>query len=362
MNRKYWYWINNIEGIGNAKIRTLMEAFDDSPKKIYEATEEDLSYFPILTVKDVENITSGYRKEVLLAEYEQKMQAGEKMVFPCDEEYPDSLREVYDKPFVLYYRGKLPPPDRKNIAIVGSRKCSEYGRNVARELGRILSVSGANIISGLALGIDSEAHTGCVLAGGYTCAVLAGGTEKCYPAQNFNLYMDILNTGCILSEYPDGTPTRAGMFPLRNRIISGLCEAVIVVEAGKHSGSLITAAQALEQNRDVYAVPGRIGDPTGAGCNDLIAQGACVLTDYDTIIRDLGLGNRNVPSDEKNNLVLASDEKMLYSQLLDFGPKSLETILEGTGMPIGQALKGLIGLEIKGIIKEIGKNFYVRIQ
>jgi len=229
------------------------------------------------------------------------------------------------------------------------------------ELGRVLATAGAQVISGLALGIDVAAHQGAVLAGGTTFAVLAGGVDLCYPKQNFNTYVDIMRNGGVISEFPDNTLTRPGMFPLRNRIISGLCDAVIIVEAGMKSGSLITAAQALEQNRQVYAVPGRIGDVNSEGCNHLIWQGAQIVCSYDDLLAELDLDISDSMKTNEKNILLASDEKMLYSQLLDFSPKSLETLIKETGMSQMQVFQALLTLELKGLIKEISKNFYIRI-
>lgn len=174
--------------------------------------------------------------------------------------------------------------------------------------------------------------------------------------------MDIQNRGGIISEYPGESITTPGMFPLRNRIISGLSDYVIVVEAGFRSGSLITAGTALEQNRTVYAVPGRITDVSSKGCNRLIADGAMVVTDFESLPGELGLSIPNCEKNIKNDIVLARDEKMLYSLLLDFTPKSLETLVNDSGMSPAEVLRSLTCLEIKGIIREISKNFYVRIQ
>lgn len=359
MNRKYWYWINNIEGIGNAKIRGMF-AFAPDPYAVFQMKEDDLRNIPSLSDSDIRNILSQNNRVRILEEYDRLTEKGVKFVFPYEEEYPSRLKELYDMPYILYYRGSLPEDNRPGIAIVGSRRCSEYGRHVAFELGRVLSDAGANVISGLALGIDSSAHRGAIMGGGRTFGVLAGGVDKCYPPGNYNLYCDIINSGGVISEFPGNISTKPGMFPLRNRIISGMSDAVIVVEAGKKSGSLITAAFALNQNRDVFAVPGRLGDPLGVGCNELISEGAMVVTDYDKILSELGLKSHNC-NEMQDNITLANEEKMLYSTLLDFTPKSLETLTTLTKLDAGVVVKTLISLEVKGIIREIGKNFYVRV-
>lgn len=361
MDRRYWFWINNIEGIGNTKIRNLLASFD-TPYDVFLQNDESLKKVPFIGEKDVANILSDENRKQIFAKYDKELMNGKKFVFPDEEGYPKRLNELYDKPFILYYKGILPNDDIKKIAIVGSRNASFYGKNIAKELGRLIARAGGCVVSGLANGIDSEAHLGAVQGGGYTCAILAGGVDKCYPLNNYNLYMDIINTGCVISEFPGDSDTRPGMFPLRNRIISGMSDAVIVVEAGKRSGSLITAAMALEQNRNIYAIPGRIGDKTALGCNELIADGAMIVTDFNRLLSDLGLVTRENENSNEKYLDLATDEKMLYSLLLDFTPKSLETLISESKLDSNVVIRTLMSLEIKGVISEISKNFYVRIQ
>lgn len=338
-----------------------MEAFQ-SPEDIYNAELIELMKIPVLNKKDISNILDSNVRKRIFEKYDEYEFRGIKMVFPFEKEYPKRLLELYDKPFVLYYKGSLPADDIPAVAVIGSRKCSAYGRCVARELGRVLSIGGVNVISGLALGIDKEAHMGTLMAGGRTYGILAGSVDKCYPAGNFNTYMDIQQNGGVISEFPLGTPTVPGLFPLRNRIVSGLSDSVIVVEAGYGSGTFITVSHALNQNRQVYAVPGRIGDETSVGCNRLIAEGAAIITSYDTILEDMGINIHYEEKCEKSNLGLASEEKMLYSLLLNFVPKSLDTLITESYKSVSEVLTGLLGLELKGYIKEISKNFYVRIR
>ena len=360
-DRQIWFWINNIEGIGNAKIRHLLEAFE-SPMEVYNADWRRLSRIPSLNENDIKNILSKELRKINEEKYHRHIEKGIKIVFPFEEDYPLKLQELYDKPFILYYKGELPKKDRLSVAIIGSRKCTEYGRYNARELGRILSLANVNVISGLAYGIDSEAHRGAIMSGRSTYAILAGDVNRCYPYSNYNLYMDIVGNGGVISEFGLDKPTVPGMFPLRNRIVSGLSDAVIVVEAGQKSGSLITVSHALNQNRLVYALPGRINDVQSEGCNRLIAEGAGIIVSYSELLEELGLSTDENKVCEKNIIALASDEKMLYSLLLDFVPKSLETIIGLTDMSPKAVLTALLGLELKGYIKEISKNFYVRIE
>ena len=360
-NRKFWFWLNNIEGIGNAKLRNLLEVFNN-PENVFCASAEVLSKIPLLSERDVTNICNEDKRKYIFDLFEKYIDKGIKFVFPCDEIYPKRLQELYDKPGIIYYRGELPIENRLNVSIVGSRRCTEYGKCVASEIAGLLAERGVNIISGLALGIDSAAHRGALKANGRTYAVLAGSAYKCYPPQNHRMYMDIINSGGAISEFSPDTETVPGMFPLRNRIISGISDVVIVVEAAEKSGSLITVSHALEQNRQVYAVPGRIGDGFSAGCNRLIAEGAGVVVSYETLLEELGFGIIVEKNSENENLCLAREEKMLYSLLLDFTPRSLDTIISLTGEEPQQILRWLLSLELKGYIKEISKNFYVRIR
>ncbi len=307
--RKYWFWINNIPGIGNIKTRKLLEYYENDPYNVFNTSYDVLMSIDGITDKNALAILDYKQRDKIFRMYENFCNKDIRFVFPIDKEYPLRLRELYDKPLILYYKGSLPQKNRPSAAVVGSRNCSPYGRSVAKEIGRLLGTHGVNVISGLALGIDSEAHKGCVMSGGRTYAVLAGTAEQCYPAQNFNLYMDILNDGGILSEYPPGTKTVPGMFPMRNRIISGLADVVIVVEAGAKSGSLITVSQALEQNRQVMAVPGRLGDPSSIGCNELIADGARIINSYDTILDELGIYVSKENMEDKKIFVLQVKRK-----------------------------------------------------
>lgn len=361
MDRKYWFWLNNIEGIGNAKIRFLLEAFG-TPEDVFWANVKHLSLVEGLTPKDVAQIQNLDNRKKQFRLFDKYITENLGIWFPTDEKYPQKLKEIYDKPQVLYSMGELPEENKMTIAIVGSRNCSAYGHSVAMELGRILGEKGVNVISGMAHGIDGAAHQGALLAGGKTYGILAGGVDKCYPQDHFNLYMDLIRRGGILSEYPPGTRTVPGLFPMRNRIISGLSDRVIVVEAGRRSGSLITANYALEQNRSVMAVPGRIGDRESMGCNDLIAQGAEIVLGYEELLEQLGIVRENAGDASFLHEGLASDEKMLYSLLLDFTSKSLESLIDESHMEPGCILTGLINLEIKGLIREIGKNFYIRLR
>ena len=375
----YWYWVNNIAGLSNKKIRELLKVFD-SPESVYKASERLLSAVPGLKQKDIEAIITNKRDNIIYTEYCGLEQKGIRFTYPGEQNYPSRLLNIYDYPYILYYKGRLPDDSKPSVSIVGARNCTEYGRTVAEMFASAFASMGIQIISGMALGIDAAGQSGAIKADGYSLAVLGCGVDVCYPRTNIELYTQLIKTGGIVSEYPPGTPPRAGQFPLRNRIISALSDALVVVEARQQSGSLITADQALEQNRDVYVVPGRIGDALSEGCMKLIKQGAEIITSPQDICATEAVGTyvnniflkRDSWSDsacctgkkesEKNSFaktVLASPKNMVYSQINLF-PVSLETITKNSGIGLVEVEGLLLELELEGLIKEVSKNYYVR--
>lgn len=378
MNEFYWYWLCNINGIGNIKIRILLDSFQ-SPECIYKASESLLGHVKGITGKDVSHIMESKKKTSMYEDYINLDKKGLKFVSYDSAEYPDNLRNIYDHPYALYYKGELPSSAIPSIAIVGSRNCSPYGKKMAYELGRSFAVMGTQVISGMAVGIDSAGHQGCLDIGGFTCAVLGCGADICYPRSNIELYSQIMDSGCILSEYPPGTQPLAGLFPLRNRIISGLSDLVIVVEARKKSGSLITVDQALEQNKDIMVVPGRITDKLSEGCNNLIKMGAPVITVAEDVLENFSISEKISVAKVRKNLAktaennshyqtvlsnnqknsLATEKKLLYS-CLNLYPKSLEIIIEETGLNITIVSQILLELQMDGLIEEVSKNCYIR--
>lgn len=277
-------------------------------------------------------------------------------------QYPGKLRQIPDPPEGIYVKGRLPDPARPSAAIVGARLCSNYGKKQAYEIARFLAGYGVQIISGLARGVDGHAHEGALAGGGQTFAVLGCGLDICYPAEHRNLAERIIGQqGGILSEYPVCTPPRPLHFPQRNRIISGLADLVVIVEAKEKSGSLITADCALEQGKNVCAVPGRVGDALSLGCNRLIAQGAGIVFSPECLLSELHIMKIKEGTQKENfNLGLASKLKLVYS-CLDFEPQNLDAICGKTGMTIGQVSEILLKLELEGLIDQSGKNNYVKI-
>ena len=274
---KYWVWLTTLPGLTNRSKLLLLEHFP-SPEDIYYAQPEDLPPVEGLSSSQAALLSdkSTDRAEDVLA----RCAKGDIFLLTMqDALYPDRLRNIYDPPVLLYGRGRMPLFDEEAaVSVVGTRTCTPYGISAAEELGYQLAKEGAVVVSGLARGIDGASHRGALRAGGFTAAVLGGGVDVVYPAENRRLYEDIAATGVLLSEYPPGTEPMGSHFPVRNRILSGLSLAVLVVEAPERSGALITANTALEQGRDVFAVPGPIDAPNSRGSNRLIRDGAGLVT------------------------------------------------------------------------------------
>ncbi|MBP3701670.1 MAG: DNA-processing protein DprA [Lachnospiraceae bacterium] len=341
-----------------------------------------------------------HRKEIDHSgeEYERWISAGLGFVTIFDPDYPQRLREIYDPPFALYVRGKLPDPHRKTAAIIGARACSGYGANYGRKIARELAAEGVQIISGLAYGIDSEGHWGALESKvpGATYAVLGCGVEQCYPREHEKLADQILqNGGGILSEFPPGTAPHAGHFPMRNRIISGLSDCILVMEARRRSGSLITVDQALEQGREVFALPGRVEDKLSEGCLHLIRNGANLLTESGDVLwylfpekrkngkymdknvkiasecggKDKGIKKIQIRSGELDECerkrgharekdFSADTEKNSVYSCLDSVEKTVEEIMTLTGLPLAAVRMQLLELLLEDQITETVKGYY----
>ena len=280
-----------------------------------------------------------------------------------EEGYPKTLLQLPDAPSRLYVLGELPDPIRPAIAIVGARNCSSYGKNMAYEYARVLTKKGIQVISGLARGVDAAAHAGALAAGGKTYGVMGCGVDFCYPTSSRKLYHVMQQQGGILSEFSPGTPPLSYHFPLRNRIISGLSEAILVVEAKEKSGSLITADAALEQGRTVFALPGRAGDLLSEGCNRLIYQGAIPAWKPEIILEEMKwMGKEEIIQEDfaqEKKIVLAREDDLVYS-CLDLNPKAVSQLQDETGLPSGSLLKSLYYLTAKDLAREVWQNYYIR--
>lgn len=274
-----------------------------------------------------------------------------------EEHFPEKLRYLADVPKGIYVKGQLPDPAKPSVAIVGARVCSDYGKTQAYEIAKYLSSHGVQVISGLARGVDGYAHQGALDGGTPTFAVLGCGLDICYPRQHISLWTQIQKSqGGILSEYPLCTPPLKAYFPQRNRIISALADLVLIIEAKKQSGSLITADCALEQGKTVYALPGRIWDELSYGCNYLIAQGAGILYSPECILEELHIDKKRA-KEEKINFGLASEMKLVYS-VLGFEPKKLDDLSKELQIPLEKLSESLLQLELEGLIKQVRMNYY----
>ena len=276
------------------------------------------------------------------------------------EHFPEKLIHIPDCPKGIYVMGNLPDAGKSSVAIVGARMCSAYGKQQAFTFAKRLSEHGVQIISGLAKGIDGHAHRGALEGGTPTFAIMGCGLDHCYPPEHQGLMEEILvNGGGILSEYPICTPPLRAYFPQRNRIISGLSDLVLIVEAKQKSGSLITADCALEQGKNVFALPGRVGDSLSFGCNKLIAQGAGIAYSFECILEELHI-DRTIGGSQKEKISLASELKLVYS-CLSLSPKGIEQLSEELSMPIDRISELLLRLELDGYIEQFSPNQFIRV-
>ena len=360
----YDYWWLCARGISNRKKILLGEQGLTGKDFFYiEEIREKTDVGKWLTEEEWKNLKESRTEKDWKWEYEKQQERGIRIVTRFDSEYPDRLKKLKGMPFGLVMKGKLPKEEALSVAIVGARNCSHYGEIMTLRFAEKLAECGAQIISGMARGIDGAAHRGALNAGGTTFAVLGCGVDICYPREHRGLYKDIQTDGGLISEYPPGTAPFASNFPARNRILSGLADVVLVMEAKEKSGSLITADMALEQGKDVYALPGNADSGLSRGCHYLIRQGAGILIDEDDLLEELHLqfaGKKNARKKEENEYaMLEKREKGLYEQL-DYIPKSREELLQKTGF-LPQELAGiLVSLELKGMIKEVSKDYFVR--
>lgn len=275
-----------------------------------------------------------------------------------DAEYPRRLKELEQAPPVLYLRGDLLPEDDWAVAIVGTRRVTAYGRQVAQELAAFLARRGLTVVSGLARGVDALAHQAALDAGGRSLAVVAHGLDMVYPSEHRTLATELTKSGAVLSDYALGTPPDAANFPPRNRIISGLSQAVVVIEAGEQSGALITAGFAAEQGREVFAVPGSIYAPQSKGCNMLIERGAHPLVNFETLLEVLNLGMMDAKKEARTALPADATEAALFD-LLGEEPLHLNEIGARAALPIAQVSSTLALMELKGLVRQVGGMTYV---
>jgi DNA processing protein len=351
-----------IPGLGNVAGRKLLERFG-APQGIFDAKRSELM--------SVEGVRKGVAGKIANQEWDSDPEkvfeivkkSGARIIPYGDPAYPAPLKEIHDPPFLLYVKGQDIPAGLTMIGVVGSRNPTPYGSRAARELAQGLARRGAGVVSGMARGIDSAAHWGCIEGLGFTVAVVGTGIDVVYPASNRKLSEKIARRGAIVSEFPPGTPPEPKNFPIRNRVISGMSRAVLVVEATKKSGSLITAASALNQGRDVFAVPGSINSFKSRGCHFLIKQGAALVENADDILEQLGLNFPHVPKKDllKNGVQGPEEgiEKRIYDLISD-DPLHIDHIARLGNLDPGEVSSVLMKMELKGMIRQLPGKMFVR--
>ncbi len=353
---KYWVGFSLVPGIGRVRL-TQLENYFSNLENAWQASPGDLKRAG-LDSGSIRAITSWQPKISLEAEMEKLDRYGVK-VFTChDPSYPTRLKEIYDYPPLLYVRGSLLPEDEWCLAVVGTRRATAYGRQVTEEIVADLARSKITIVSGLAKGIDSTAHHSALEAGGRSIAVSACGLDTVYPSENVNLARRIIQQGALISEYPLGTRPRAENFPRRNRIMSGMSLGVLIVEAGETSGAIITTHLALEQNREVFAIPGSILSPVSRGTNCLIQEGAKLVRDYTDILEELNL-TAVAHQIEMKEVIPTSDTESLLLKQLSAEPAHIDEVCRNSGLPVSTVSSTLAMMELKGLIKQIGTMNYV---
>ncbi len=348
-----------IKEIGPMSVRALLDAFG-SAEAIFNASAGEL--------KDVEGI-GPHRARAIRAfdnwkavedTISRSAEEGIRIITENDDAYPSLLRMVDSRPFLIYVKGELVEEDRFSVAVVGPRRPTEYGRRAADLIAGELAEAGLTVVSGLARGIDTVAHTAALIRGGRTIAVLGSGIDVPYPAENAGLMKRIQRSGAVISEFPPGTKPARGNFPVRNRIISGLSLGVVVVEATTDSGALITARYALEQNREVFSVPGMITSKNSAGTNTLIKNGAILVGSAKDVLRELAPQLKGFIKETKRRDIPLSDEERMITEKLSREPVHVDVLTRQCQMPLNRLLSILTGLELKGVVRQArGKRFYL---
>jgi len=372
---EYWHWFHGISGISQKEKEELLRICPKA-EEWYEAGRTKKSKELLGPVCDESQKQKERKEQIINAledhksmeemrkSYALAKRKGISMVCRESEHYPERLRSVFLPPLMLYYYGRLPQEDRPALAVIGARNCSVYGEEIAASFSRRLAAAGIRIISGMARGIDSAAGRAAINETGCAYAVLGSGVDVCYPRENKLLYSYLMERGGVISEEPPGTPPASWNFPKRNRIISGLSDAVFVVEARENSGSLITVSYALEQGKEIYAIPGRIYEKLSEGTNRLIQEGAYLVREPEDILHGFSekFGHFFSEKAEENKsfekILLASREKIVYA-CLSLRPKHIEELSEETGIPIPELAGVLFDMEVKHYIKQPLKNYFI---
>lgn len=375
--KAYMHWLYQAVGMGNRRFLKKLEVIG-TPKTIYELgrrgqLEDRLGKQYQKKALQISQYTQDYD---VAGEYERMLERGIRFVTEKEEEYPRKLADIPDRPYGIYYIGQMPRENYKSVAIIGARDCSEYGRHMAKVFGEALAESGIQIISGMARGIDGISQQAALRAGGYSLGVMGCGVDICYPPENRRLYEILADRGGICSEYPPGIPPRALLFPQRNRIISALSDAVLVIEARQRSGTLITVDMALEQGKEVYALPGRATDLLSDGCNRLIRQGAGLISSPRELLEEIAdvrtFGEKHIPAYSagqiyrQQELVFPEGRQGKVLSLLDYQPQPVQTLQTkyeeqySQYLTIPELLQELLMLCVNGYARQISGSYFVK--
>lgn len=368
-------WLARIDGISTRKKWDIIKYFKGA-KNFFYADVSEIRLFCNKNRININNILDVKREEIIEEYIKEIEQCKVRFICEDDKDYPELLKDIPDSPLGLYIIGDMPKDTENKVGVIGARKCTQYGAMNAYKFGKDLAINNVVVVSGMAMGIDSMAHKGAIDGGGKTIAVLGCGIDIVYPPSNEGLREDIIKNGCIISELPLKTPPYPANFPMRNRIISGISDAVLVVESAKKSGTLITVGQALEQGRDIFAIPGNINNPMSEGTNNLIKECAFPATNVDDILSDLGIiykyskdnfynKDENIKIEKNKEKIdniknlLAPDEKIVYSCIKD-SPITVDEIMINAKIDIKTVQYVLTMLELKGYVQKLAGQRYIK--
>jgi DNA processing protein len=353
----YWVAFNRIPTIGRARF-AILEGYFGSLERAWRASAADLTAAG-LDQRSVRAVVSRRPSISPEAEMERLDRLGIDVLTIRDPGYPRLLREVYEYPPVLYVKGQILPEDERSVTVVGTRKTTAYGREVTHQISWELAKNGVTIVSGLARGIDTVAHRAALDAGGRTFAVMANGLDTVYPPEYAHMAQEIASNGALMSEHPPGVRPEAKNFPRRNRILSGLTPGTLVVEAGEGSGALWTVRHAVDQNREVMAVPGSILSPVSRESNRLIQDGAKMVLDYTDVLEELNFSALGQQMELRPLLPQDAGESQLLTWIT-YEPVHIDSIQRASGLPVAAVSSSLTMMELKGLVKQVGGMNYIR--
>lgn len=377
MGDSYDIWLSSaVQSVSH--IDHLLERFGDA-EGIFHAEDDVIKNDPVLSPLEKTLLTTPEKDENLRSRFEYMQRNDIRMICRHEKDYPERFDCLSDRPYGIFVQGNIPPGHVPAIAVVGSRRASTYGINVAEHFSKVLAAAGVVIVSGLAMGIDGIGHKSALEEGGMTVGILGSGIGVPYPKENWEIYRQMREYACILSEYGPGVPPMKQNFPHRNRLISALADGIIVVEAAERSGTLITVDRGLEQGKDIFAIPGRIGDRNSEGCLNLIRQGAYLVTEPEQILEELAVHypsltrycndfqQQSFPflnefddfNENSENLILgiARDEKVVYD-LCRLDARHFDELLSESGLSVARLSEVLYSLQEKGIVRQAVPNYY----